>query len=105
MCVVEVRIESELAALGEGTDLFDALVAARRILEKQETLLGCNGSRREVFPSSMLRQATKGQRAYVLTMPRTSEKPPTVDIFDPAPNLTGVVTVDEQKAWFECWLP
>jgi hypothetical protein len=71
VCVVEVRLDTLSRARGEGPDLFDALVMARRILEAKGVLLGCNGSRRDVFPSPMLRQSTSGRRAYVLTLPRS----------------------------------
>jgi hypothetical protein len=105
VCVVEVEIDGSLAARGEGPDLFEALAAARRILEAHDVLLACNGSRRNVFPSPMLRQAASGRRAYVLALPRSDAKPPTVDIFDPAPDLSTVVTVDEERAWFDQWRP
>jgi hypothetical protein len=74
-------------------------------LEADGVLLACNGCRRDVYPSPMLRQSAGGRRAYVLTMPRSEVKPPTVDIFEPAPDVSVVVTVDEQRAWFDHWRP
>jgi hypothetical protein len=105
VCVVDVRMDHGPATTGEGPDLFEALVAARRVLEADGVLLACNGCRRDVFPSPMLRQSASGRRAYVLTMPRSEVKPPTVDIFETALDLSLVVTVDEQQAWFDRWRP
>jgi hypothetical protein len=102
MCVVEVKV-GDVDSRGEGPDLFEALVRARRGLEAHDVLLGCNGARRDVFPSAMQRQAAGGRRAYVLTMPRTTARPPVVDIFAPAPELSALATVDEQRAWFDRW--
>lgn len=105
VCVVEVRLPEEPMARGEGADLFEALASARRLLELQRVMVGCNGSRRDVFPSPMLRQAAKGRRAYVLELPRSTKKPLTVDIFDSVSDLSALGTVDEQRAWFDRWLP
>jgi hypothetical protein len=103
VCVVEVTIENSLNARGEGADPFEALASARRILEVHGILLSCNGARRDVYPSPMLRQAAAGRHAYVLTLPRTRERPQTVDIFAPAPNIADIATVDGQRAWFDSW--
>jgi hypothetical protein len=103
VCLVEVWAGDDIDARGEGPDLFEALVSARRELEARDVLVGCNGARRDVFPSPMLRQAVRGRRAYVLTLPRTTARPPTVDVFAAAPDLTFLATVDEQRAWFDRW--
>jgi hypothetical protein len=83
--------------------LFEALAPARRGLEAQDLLLGCNGARRDLFLSAMQRQAGWVRRAYVLTMPRTSARLPVVDIFAAAPDLSELATVDAQRAWFDKW--
>jgi hypothetical protein len=67
-------------------------------------LIGCNRARRDVFPSTMLRQVVYGRRAYALTMPRTADRPPCVDIFVPAPDMSSLAAVDEQRAWFDRWV-
>jgi hypothetical protein len=104
VCVVEVRVGGDVDARGEGPDLFEALASARRELEAHDVLVACNGARRDVFPSAMLRQAAGGRRAYVLTVPRTAARPATVDIFDPAPDVAALATVEEQRDWFDRWL-
>lgn len=100
---VTVTSVAGLIFRGEGTDFFDALSAARGQLESSGWLIVCNGSRKDVYPSPMLRTATFGRRAYVLTSPRTRSRPDTVDIFDPAPDVTFVGTVEEQWTSFENW--
>lgn len=102
ICHVQVTC-GDLAVVGEGPDLFAALVSARRDLEVHAYQLMCNGARRDVYPSPMQRQALSGRRAYVLTLPRTLSKPPTVDIFDEAPDPSTLASVDEQRAWFDQW--
>lgn len=103
VCVVEIRIGDNFDVRAEGPDLFEALASARRDLKAHGVLLACNGARQDVFPSAMLRQATSGRRAYVLTMPRSTAMPPTVDIFAIAPESSVLATVDEQRAWFDSW--
>lgn len=103
VCAVEVDGLDGTQVRGEGPDLFEALAAVRRILEAKGVRLACHGSRRDVFPSAMLRQSTAGRRAYVLEIPRTAARPATVDIFGPAPEAAVLATVDEQRAWFDNW--
>jgi hypothetical protein len=85
-----------------GADLFDALVAVRRELESRGILVGINGARRDVYPSQMLRQASQGRFAYVLSFPRQSAPTGSVDILAPAA-FEDIGTVEEQRAWFERW--
>lgn len=100
--VVEV-IGAELTVRGEGLDLFEALISVRRDLATRGVVLACNGSRRNVFPSQMLRQASCGRFAYVLTLPRPTSMPETVDIFSIAPESAELVSVEEQREWFHHW--
>ena len=99
-CVVQVSSGEDVTAKGQARDLFAALAAARRELEVQGVKLACNGARLDVWPSGMLRQAGYGRRAYVLTMPPSTSRPSTVDIFEPAPKSSTLATVDEQREWF-----
>ena len=102
ICHVEVTCR-DLAFVGDGPDLFAALGSARRELEAHAYQLMCNGSRRDVYPSPMQRQALSGRRAYVLTLPRSLDKPATVDIFGEVSDLATLASVDEQRAWFDHW--
>ncbi|MGA6981055.1 MAG: hypothetical protein WBZ11_05835 [Candidatus Sulfotelmatobacter sp.] len=102
VCAVEITVD-DVDSRGEGPDLFEALAQARRGLEAEDLLVGCNGARRDVFPSAMQRQAGFARRAYVLTMPRTTARPEVVDIFASASELSALATVDAQRAWFDRW--
>jgi hypothetical protein len=101
VCTVEVAFR-DVSLRGVGHDLFSALVAVRRDLDTLGWLLACNGSRRDVYPSQMGRQASRGRLAYLLTLPRTTRRPEVLDIFDVADERT-VSSVDDQRAWFDAW--
>jgi hypothetical protein len=106
VCRVAVEVASttwEAAA----ADFVTALAEVGRRLDQDAVLLACNGARRNVRPSGMLVQATRGRRAYGLA-PRAPGAPPeqrpeTVDIFDAA-GWDDIVTVAEQDAWYAAWL-
>jgi hypothetical protein len=100
--LVDVAVAG-LTVQGRGPDFFDALADARRQLADHALVLRCNGSRRDVYPSAMLRQSARGLMAYVLTVPRRSVRPEVVDIFDPADDVRLLASVDEQRAWFDAW--
>lgn len=89
---------------GQGGDLWEALVVLRLELERLGFLLSCNGSRRNVFPSAMLRQTSGGRLAYALTLPRGDHAGPAVDILDPAGPTHDLTTVALQREWFDAWL-
>lgn len=100
-CDVQVSVSEDVSARGQARDLFAALQVARRELEADGVQLACNGARLNVWPSGMLRQAGRGRRGYVLTMPPApAAQPSTVDIFESAPESAVLATVDEQRDWF-----
>lgn len=99
---VEINVEGPRQFRGVGLDLFEALRVARLELEGAGIELACNGARRDVYPSPMLRQATAGRRAYVLAE-RGAERPPTVDIFGVA-DWGDIGTVAEQGEEFDRWV-
>jgi hypothetical protein len=83
--------------------MFEELASVRRDPESHDVILACNGSRRDVFPSPMLRRASGGRFAYVLTIPRSAARPDTVDIFAAAPEAAVLALEDDQRAWFSRW--
>lgn len=103
VCTVEVLVDN-VCTTATGSDLFEALAVVRGQLFERDIIVMCNGARRDVFPSQMLRQATSGRRAYVLRVPRGRARPPIVDIFDPAPKDAVFDTVDGQYAAFQQWV-
>lgn len=98
---VDIMLDDKLAVKGLGLDLFDALVDARRSLEAAGAMIACNGARRDVYPSEMLRQSTGGRRAYVLSDRRGPQT--SVDIFEPA-DWSSIASVDEQREEFLRWV-
>jgi len=104
-CSVTLESEHWPDLQSSGFDLFEAFAGVRASLELLGVVLECNGSRIDVYPSPMLRQATRGRSAYVLSLPRSENKPEVVDIFAAASSGSRFGTVTEQRAWFEAWLP
>jgi hypothetical protein len=87
----------------EAGDFFQALRLIRTELESDDIRLRCAGARRDVWASGMQRDMGMGLRAYILTIPRTANRPEEVSIRDPAPDeLLG--TVAEQEQFFRDWL-
>lgn len=83
-----------------GDDLFGALIALRREMERRGGRLLCAGARRNVYPSGMSRSMGGARQAYVLKL----GEPATVlvDIFDRA-DVSDVGTIDEQSAYKTRW--
>lgn len=102
VCTVEIDCDG-FSACGSASDLFEALSEARGILESHDISIRCNGARADVFPSPMLRQSTMGRYAYVLTLPRTDQRPPAVDIFAAASDSDPIVSVSDQLEAFKHW--
>jgi hypothetical protein len=87
----------------EAGDCFEGLRLIRRQLDRENLRLCCAGARRDVWSSGMQRDMGMGLTAYVLTVPRTEQRPPVVGIFDAAETDT-VATVADQEAFYQEWL-
>jgi nitronate monooxygenase len=86
-----------------GVDVSDALLALRRQVEPEGIQLCCNGARRDVHGSGMMRDWSGGEAAYVLRRGRRPDVRHLVDVLDPPDDMTAVCTVEEQRAWFEAY--
>lgn len=85
----------------EGEDLFGALVALRKHLERLGWRLLCAGARRDVYPSGMARGMGSARTAYVTEIGKPALD--LVDIFGEAlPEQVG--TVDEQQLFRQEWI-
>jgi hypothetical protein len=94
---------ADRSILQTDTDLFRSLAKIREELEKENMFLLCQGSRINIRPSAMFRDAIGGVRAYVLTMGQPGKPDQMADIFDPIlPD--EVATVEEQDRFYEAWL-
>jgi hypothetical protein len=102
-CEITLEISGEPPLTSVGSDFFEAMNGVRLVLESKLRALLCQGCSQSVYPSQMLRQSSRGRRAYVLTMPRSSLKPQVVDIFSPMLDTSLWSTVAEQEQWFELW--
>jgi len=86
----------------EAGDAFSALLQLRRLLEDAGVLIRCAGARRDVWASGMQRDMGEGLRAYVLSLPRRAERPPSVDILEPTPAELAA-SVAEQEQFVKQW--
>lgn len=84
----------------ESNDLFDCLCELRVILEEDGKQILCQGSRRNVYPSSMSREMSGGRVAYEHHL----QQPTSVrlDILDPAAG-DDLATVAQQKEYIRQW--
>jgi hypothetical protein len=85
-----------------GVDLFRALEALRVRVEPDGIRLCCNGAMRDVYPSRMALSMAGGEVAYRLRRGRRPSTRNLVEVLDEA-DCAGVVTVAEQRAWFDDW--
>ncbi|MCP3880461.1 MAG: hypothetical protein GY701_19040 [Sulfitobacter sp.] len=91
-------------AMSTAPDLFECLLLLRDQTDQLGLRLGCNGARRDAWASSMARDMGSGLVVYLLG-PVTADQPQPSQVatFDSTP-LDEVVTVDEQRAWYQSFL-
>lgn len=80
---------------------FRALKKIRKKLEKSNIFLLINGSRKDVYSSSMLVYSDKG---YIHKMGQQAFKKDMVDIFASTENEDMIGTVEEQEKYLFEWL-
>jgi hypothetical protein len=78
---------------------FFALVKLRLELEKQSSMLLCNGSRVDVYPSG---SSAIGNMAYILEINTQATK--LVEIFEPMTEVGKLASVSKQKEYRDHWL-
>ena len=84
----------------EESDCFAALQAMRRRLSKRGIDLHCYGSSRNVFPSAMSRDMSRGRKAYKTFIGQPGRD--IVGIFDSGSDIE-LVSVDDQEAFHHLW--
>jgi hypothetical protein len=100
---LRAALDKQSAVEAEAGDCFEGLRLVRARLELDGVRLCCAGARRDVWASGMQRDMGQGLTAYVLSLPRTAERPSVVDIFEPSPPDL-IATVAEQKEFYQQWL-
>ncbi|MGW2256174.1 hypothetical protein ACWCXH_39485 [Kitasatospora sp. NPDC001660] len=96
---VTITAESGATYTGQGSDLFEALQAARRPLDDQMIKLCCNGCRPNAHPSGATRRQGGGL-VYLNRHWRPATVRDLVYIFGPAP-ASKVATVQEQERFWQ----
>lgn len=79
---------------------FLALTQLRLILEPKGIKILCNGSRLDVYPSSLM---IMGFKAYKLEIGKPGSREDLCFIFDPTDDLSKIATVDEQWNYWLRW--
>ena len=99
---IECTIENEKLQI-QANDYFECLIKLREIFEKRGWLILCNGSRYDVYPSSMSRDMGKGIKAYQMKLGKKVRMEDLVNIFEEA-KIDKIGTIEEQKAFYNKWL-
>ena len=84
-------------------DYFECLLVLREQLEPLGYRFLVNGARRNAWPSGMARDMAAGRSAYLLELGKHDQRPPMVNIFEPA-DESDIALVDEQRAFFNAWI-
>ena len=83
-----------------GPDMFEALVRLRRKLEPDGLMVAVQGSRRDTYPSGMMRDMGGGMHVYVMRPGLRGRRKDVVKTLDDAPP-GQIATIDEQRAFVE----
>ena len=89
---------------GHGEDIFSALRSLMRDLEHDCGRIGVEGARPNAWASGMQRDMGVGRSVYILSLPRSPERPPSAQTLDPAP-LDEVGTTADQDEFQRLWMP
>ena len=84
-------------------DFFEALCLIRLQLEAENTMILCNGSRYDAYPSGMSRQMSNGLALYINKLREPSKRQDLVNIFDYA-DADFISSVSEQQDFHNKWL-
>ena len=96
------RARTAEAGAAEGSDLFKALRALRRILDPLDIRLGVNGARRDAWASGMQCDMGEGRVVYLLVEGKTG-RPEQISTLGPA-RVSHVGTVEDQDRQHQQWL-
>jgi hypothetical protein len=104
-CGYWMKVEIDAVPSKEVTapDAFECLCQIREHLRVYDTILLCNGARRDAYPSRMSREMGGGFRIYVETMGQPSRQEDLVRLFDEAP-LDKIGSVEEQLNSHRAWI-
>jgi len=83
--------------------MFETLVRLRRQLEPDGLTIAVQGSRRDTWPSGMVRDMGGGMGVYVIHPGLNARREDVVSTLDNA-SPDQLATVDEQQAFAQAWL-
>lgn len=101
---VEIKFQFEQKIIvKKAENYFEALLALRRELERNEMKLLCKGCCQNVYPSAMLLSMGDGRKAYTLQMGEQAKLASLVDIFEKC-DSDQYASIEEQYNYYEAWI-
>ena len=96
-----IQLSSEVGNfIKRGECFFNILKEIRLELEKNNAFLLINGSRQDVYPSSM---SSSGFMAYIQKIGKQTSLKDLINIFDDCSDLNCISTVEEQELFHHQW--
>jgi len=105
--VIEIIIEPDFRKTFTNTDFFTALCELRKWLYEWKNYYPMlNGALKNVYPSRMSRQMSRGIMGYYLTLGKQGQEEDLLDIFHKVKkrDVKNLSTVEEQKEYYIGWL-
>ena len=102
MVLLELNIDSQKICY-KSENFFSALQNLRKELEKKNIQIICNGTAKNIYPSSMQMSMGSGRAAYKLCIGEQARNSDAVDIFDCDEELE-FVNIEEQHKYYAEWL-
>jgi hypothetical protein len=84
-------------------NFFLALIDLRKILEKSNIQICCNGAAKNVYPSNMQMSMGDCLYAYKIYLKKTAQKKDIVNIFD-CDNTLEFVSINVQNNFYKKWI-
>lgn len=102
--IYQIKLQAvDETIMGQGDNLYDALLEVRKMLESKGCRLRCAGASLNVYPSGMSKNMGDGRMAYKLTMGRKATRVDLVDIFSDINEYIDS-TVEQQQEFYGKWL-
>jgi hypothetical protein len=100
--ILSVRVSEKDFLSKEDTDFFNCLIDLRNNFQAMNFKILCNGCRKNVSPTGMQRQMTKGLKAHLLVIGEPLSHESVVNIFDEC-DISQVCSPQEQQQFYEQW--
>lgn len=100
--MLELKLKNDCYTILQ-KNFFLALIELRKLLEKKNIQIYCNGAAKNVYPSNMQMSMGDGLHAYKIYLKKPAQKKDIVNIFDYDDKLE-FVSINTQKRFYEKWI-